>query len=143
YLCVRGRAKALLAAAAAVLGCFGVGLLVFGIAVHRAWVTVLGSIDWTWVAMNASFAGFFSRMLSSTPHFMPIDTAPQWGHILGVACSGALALATFAAVLTDRTEESVDRSFAFLLVATLLVSPLGWIYYVWFPLGPLTALAVS
>ena len=143
YLWLRGRWKALITAAATALGCLGLGLLTFGVATHRSWATVLGSIDWTWVAMNASVAGFFSRMFSSTPHFAPLATAPQLGRAFGIACAGAVAVATFAVVLTDRTEESVDRSFALLLLAALLVSPLGWVYYIWFPLGPLVALAVS
>jgi hypothetical protein len=35
----------------------------------------------------------------------------------------------------------VDRAFAVLLVGALLISPLGWTYYFWLPLGPIALLA--
>src|SRR5207247_183245 len=38
---------------------------------------------------------------------------------------------------------AVDRDFALLLLSSLLISPLGWAYYLWLPLGPLVALAAS
>src|SRR5262249_1147251 len=37
----------------------------------------------------------------------------------------------------------VDRAFAMLLIAAQIVSPVGWIYYVWFAAGPLAALTFS
>jgi hypothetical protein len=50
-----------------------------------------------------------------------------------------IGLLSYLVVLADRTEESVDRSFALLMITALLVSPLGWLYYVWFVLGPAVA----
>jgi hypothetical protein len=37
----------------------------------------------------------------------------------------------------------VDRAFAFLLVAAQLISPLGWVYYLWLPAGPLAMVAAN
>jgi hypothetical protein len=60
-------------------------LLTFGVATHRTWATVLGSIDWTWVAMNASVAGFFSRYvlehssLRPAYHGTTVGTCPRNG----------------------------------------------------------------
>jgi len=46
-------------------------------------------------------------------------------------------------VTFDRTESAVDRAFAILISAALLISPLGWIYYLWLGLGPFAARALS
>jgi hypothetical protein len=51
-----------------------------------------------------------------------------------------LAAATFLEVAREDRRHDVDRAFALLLVASVLLSPLGWIYYVWFALPPLAAL---
>jgi hypothetical protein len=53
-----------------------------------------------------------------------------------------IAVATLAAVRFDRTT-SVDRAFAILLFAALLISPLGWIYYLWLAIGPVAALVIA
>jgi hypothetical protein len=45
-------------------------------------------------------------------------------------------------VFDDDTESAIDRAFALLLVAAQLLSPLGWVYYLWLPAGPIAALAV-
>jgi hypothetical protein len=49
-------------------------------------------------------------------------------------------LLTFAALMSDASDISVDRDFALLLLVALLLSPLGWTYYLLFLLGPLSAL---
>jgi hypothetical protein len=51
-------------------------------------------------------------------------------------------LVTLAVVARDRGQP-VDRSFALLLLCALLVSPLGWMYYLWLAAGPLAALALA
>src|SRR5262245_11748356 len=143
YLWIRGRLHAVTVAVATTAGCFAVGLLVFGIAAHRAWMSMLGSVDWLWVAMNASVSGLFARALAISPHFAPLAVAPALARVLSMAAAGIIALTTFVVVVADHTEEGVDRSFAVLMVAALLISPLGWVYYLWFLLGPLVVLAVT
>jgi len=58
--------------------------------------------------------------------------------------AGAGAIAAVTAWRTwpgSRTAADPDRLFALLLVAALLVSPLGWIYYLPLAAAPLVALA--
>jgi hypothetical protein len=43
--------------------------------------------------------------------------------------------------LTSPVTEGTDRAFAILLVSAVLLSPLGWIYYLWLPVGPIAATA--
>jgi hypothetical protein len=44
--------------------------------------------------------------------------------------------------VTDTAREATDRAFCLLLVAAHLISPLGWVYYMWLPVGPAVALVV-
>jgi Glycosyltransferase family 87 len=139
YLWLRARARPVIVAAATAMGCFSVGLLIFGVEAHRSWLRALGAIDWLWVAMNASLPGLLSRALSPSPHFTPLAIAPEAIHTLSMIGAVVIGLLSYLVVLADRTEESVDRSFALLMITALLVSPLGWLYYVWFVLGPAVA----
>ena len=63
---------------------------------------------------------------------------PLW--LPAVAIVGVL---TMVAVTFDQTESAVDRAFALLLSAALLISPLGWVYYLWLGLGPFAALVLE
>ena len=49
---------------------------------------------------------------------------------------------TLGVTIRDRAPDAIDRAFALLLVAAQLISPLGWIYYLWLPAGPLAAVAL-
>jgi hypothetical protein len=45
--------------------------------------------------------------------------------------------------ITEPIQAGADRAFAILLVSAVLLSPLGWIYYFWLPVGPVAAIAHS
>jgi hypothetical protein len=116
-------------AIAAAAGSFGLGISVFGVGNHVAWIAALGSVDWHWAAMNASLYGVLARILAPSPYFTALwnqeaAIAPLW--LLG---SALIAAATFWALLRDRGPRSIDRAFALILTTALLISPLGWIYY--------------
>lgn len=58
-------------------------------------------------------------------------------------CVGTVALIgllTITIVAKDHAPHYIDRGFALLLLAALLLSPLGWIYYLWIVVGPLVVL---
>ncbi len=123
------------------LACFGLGLVVFGVQSHHEWLALLAGVDWTPTAMNASLLGLLSRSLGENRFVTPIMMAPElvkplWGVLVGL-----VGLVTLRIVVDDEADSSVDRNFALLLVAALLISPLGWLYYLWLPLGPVVALA--
>ncbi|MES1256317.1 MAG: glycosyltransferase family 87 protein [Acidobacteriota bacterium] len=136
------RFRALGAALLAAAACFGIGLVVFGVRAYAGWYAALRqSGDWAWAAMNASTFGLFRRVFSDTPYYAPAVLAPGllWAWIVPAGLIGVLSL--WLAV-TDTTREATDRAFCLLLVAAHLVSPLGWVYYMWLPAGPATALIV-
>ncbi len=140
YLLLRRRLAAAASACLTVLASFGLGLLVFGVQSHREWLALLAGVDWPWLPMNVSFLGLLSRLLTVGPVFAPLATAPGLVKPLWVGLAGAIGLATLIIVAKDERDSSVDRSFALLLVSALLISPLGWLYYLWLPLGPIVAL---
>ena len=69
---------------------------------------------------------------------IPVLVYPLW-----VAAAGVFGSLTLFLSVSDHSSNSIDRSFCLLIIGALLVSPLGWIYYTWLILGPMTALIRS
>ncbi len=123
-------------------GCFALGLVVFGIDAHVAWYRALAqSADWAWEPMNASLFGVLRRAFGPSPYYAAFGQHRLT--IVWLALAGAVAVVSLAAAAIDRTPRAIDRAFALLLVAAQLVSPLGWIYYLWLPAGPVAALVAD
>src|SRR5439155_2202065 len=131
-------------ATAAAAACLTVGVIVFGVSPYLGWIRALRGVSWTYLPINASLMGFLTRTFTDTsslepPHFGALVVWTSLVRPLWIAGAGVLGLGTLAALRLDDAPASVDRSFALLLVASLLISPLGWVYYTWFPLGPAVA----
>lgn len=144
YFILRRRFAALSTALATAAAAFLVGLGVFGWEAHRSWIAGLSAVTWEWVAMNASVLGFLRRILAPSSYYAPLLDAPRlitpaWLVVSGVL--GVVSLAVAAAHADDA--RAVDRGFGVLLLAALLISPLGWTYYWWLALGPMVALVVT
>jgi hypothetical protein len=140
YLCMRRRRDAVVTAAVAFVGCFTLGFLIFGLAPHQEWIRTLGSVGWEWAAMNGSLAGLLHRTLAPSPVFVPIVIAPLVRTVLWTGGIGVIALVTFFVSWRGESRSAVDRAFTILVLGALLISPLGWIYYLWLAVGPMTAL---
>jgi alpha-1,2-mannosyltransferase len=125
---------------AAGVACGLIGLVVFGWDAQWRWIETLRSVDWPWAPMNSSLAGFLTRVLSDNPFVLPVTNAATLIGPLAFAGSVILAVPTYRALVRDDGPGHVDRAFAALLILALLVSPLGWIYYLWLPAGPLLAM---
>jgi alpha-1,2-mannosyltransferase len=144
YLVLRRQFRAAITAAIGVLMGFLVGLLVFGLEAHAAWLRELSSIHWLSANTNASVLGFLARIFTENPHFSPLVLAPGLVRPLWLFVAGLIGVLTFAPTLfTTSTARTIDRDFALLLLAALLISPLGWTYYFWLPVGPLVAVTAS
>jgi alpha-1,2-mannosyltransferase len=141
YLLGTRRFRALTVTLVTAAGAFLVGLLVFGPAAYASWYRALAaSGDWAWTVMNASAFGFFRRAFDAQPIATPLVIAPRlvrgW-----IAAAALVGIVTFIAAIRDRATGAIDRAFGLLLVAAQLISPLGWIYYLWLPAGPVAAAA--
>jgi hypothetical protein len=141
YLMLR-RLGAALASGAAAAACFVAGVLVFGPASYWSWLHQMSAVSWAWRSPNASVLGILTRSLSENPHYTPLAVAPELVLALWLPAVAIVGVLTLVAVTFDRTESAVDRAFALLLSAALLISPLGWVYYLWLGLGPIVALAL-
>jgi glycosyl transferase family 87 len=113
-----------------------VGLAAAGIDGYRAWFAALGQISWTAHVANGSLLGLFTRLFGTTPgvlHTTPLAVRPRliqplwWASVSLIVVVGIVALA--------RTKDR-DRAWAILLIASLLISPLGWVYYAAMFAGP-------
>jgi hypothetical protein len=142
YLLLRRRFRAAVASIAVMGGCFGVGLAVFGMVSHVQWLEQLATVQWVWSSMNASVLGFLSRLLEDNNYYAPLTVAPHLVKPLWIVLAGSVAVVTLAAS-ASATESGTDRAFALLLLGSLLVSPVGWVYYFWLPLGPMVLLGAQ
>lgn len=143
YFVLRRQLGAVVAALGAAGLAFALGLLVFGVDALMSWWRVLTAADWAWAAMNGSVLGLLTRALVENPSFAPVVVAPELVQPLWQVGATAIAAVTTAVLVLDATEHAVDRAFAVLLLGAQLISPLGWIYYFWLPLGPVTVLAAT
>jgi alpha-1,2-mannosyltransferase len=143
YFVLRRRLAAAAASCAAASACFVAGVLIFGPGSYWSWLSQLRSVTWAWRSPNASVLGVLTRSLSENPYYTPLSVTPELILPLWLPTVAIVGVLTIVAVTFDRTESAVDRAFALLLSAALLISPLGWIYYLWLGLGPLAALAIS
>lgn len=130
----RWRASAWMAIACIVT--FGLGLVFFGAAAYVSWTQALLSVAWPWLGMNASLTGLVSRTLGGGPVFAPLVLAPGVARIVAFIASLLLLVVTLRRVAFDTWPGATDRSFLRILLLTVLISPLGWAYYLWIVAGP-------
>lgn len=137
------RRFALLIMGATVVVVFAGGWVVAGTMPYTSWVRALGEVSWAWSPMNASLNGLFTRALDASPFFTPLSARPSWIPVAVLVGAAPVAILTVLVLLRDRSPVRIDRGFAGLSLASLLVSPLGWIYYAWLPAGPAAALVLA
>ena len=137
YFVVRRWPKAAMASVVTVVLVFGGGLALIGGAAYREWIEDLLSVTWAEHYMNASMLGFLERTLSASEwHQVPIMDSPQLVGPLYATAFVGIAIVTLARV---RAIRNIDRQFLLITAAALLLSPLGWVYYLWFLVPPLAA----
>jgi hypothetical protein len=140
YLLLTRRYRAAFVAIATAAALFALGFLVFGQENLVSWYRALAqSGDWTWAEMNASLLGFFRRVFDLQPMAPPLVVHPGWVNVW-IPIAGLIGASTLFVAVADRSVHAVDRAFALLLVAAILISPLGWIYYAPVIAGPVAAL---
>ena len=140
YFVLLRRYRAALAAITVTLAVFTVGVAIFGWAEHFAWMRELALVDWEEHYFNASILGWVNRMVvASERQPWPLVNAPWLVLPLWISVSGAVGLA----LVRVRGIPSTDRQHLFVMTSALLLSPLAWLYYLWFLLAPLAGTLVS
>jgi hypothetical protein len=139
FLVIR-RDRRAVSAFAIVSGIFvALGVIVFGWSAYREWLLQLQHVTWGSHYMNASLGGFLERLLGHTWYGSFGAHAALKGVLFVV---GAAIVAGVTLVETHRLPSTVagtDRAWAALLLASILVSPLGWVYYLWIAVWPVAA----
>ena len=137
YFVVRRWTKAAALSCLTVVVCFGGGVAVSGVDAYGQWIADLRSVTWAEHFMNASILGFVERTLSASEwHQVSVVDWPQLVMPVSVIAFLGMGLSTLARV---RTIPSIDGQFLLVMVSALLMSPLGWVYYLWFLIPPVAA----
>ena len=154
FLLWRRQWVAALIATVVAICCFLAGIAALGWHAFVNWIQAIGSVEWMEHIFNASVFGYFTRLLTdhSTDRawvLTPLTQAPRLGLLLGFV--GALVI--FAISLwslrlprpaaDEHSVLEVDRLFAVTLLASLLMTPLGWIYYQFVAVAPTVALIMN
>jgi hypothetical protein len=144
YLIVR-RARAVLSFSIALIACHLIGIVYYGTAAYGDWLANLSDAgDWSYMPMNASIMGFLKREFTLNPIFPALAyISPRTIRAIWIAASAAIGGASLLIASRKNEPTAVDRGFAIVMIAALLISPLGWTYYFWLPVGPAFALAYS
>lgn len=138
YLLMRRQYRACLTTVLLAAGCILAGVLTFGLQPYHRWLAVVSVMNWAGTPLNGSLLAMLTRALGSGLYGDPVRTAPALIKPLWLIGAGLIGVTTLKA-----STRSVDRAFALLLLGALLISPLGWVYYLWLPVGPLAALLMT
>jgi hypothetical protein len=131
WLALRRQWRAIATALATAVAALAVGVLVYGVDVFRAWLAGVAGVEWSYAVMNASLRGFLARTLT-TSGTAGAPPALRPGLVTPLFLAGAALILVVTFVRTRRA--SVDESWPALLAGSLLASPLGWLYYIWWML---------
>ncbi len=140
YFVVRGDRRALTAMLGVLAACVAVGMAVFGSGAYVEWLGQLPRINWSAHFLNASIMGVLERAIGRSS-FAVIARAPALVVPVTAGLALIVGLVTLTRVASWRPEPvRSDGDWAALLLAALLMSPLGWNYYVWIAVWPTAAL---
>jgi hypothetical protein len=137
YYCLRRGWDVMVSAVATFALILLVGICIFGAASYGEWIATMARVHWTASPLNASLRGMFERWFTAgNPYVLPLWLQPAvvpwlWTLAVGAVCWLVLRLMVRLA--------DIDLAWSLLIVTALVVSPLGWVYYLWVAIGPLTA----
>ena len=129
--------RALLAYGAVFLAGTFAGWAVVGGSGFLEWLARLGDVGWRWHIYNASVWGVGDRLFTVQPFFRATGWTPLTESVLLARVTTALLLVFVAGVTIWAVSKSdIDRSYALLGLGSMLLSPLGWLYYLPAFIGP-------
>lgn len=139
------RSREAAAVIATMIACVAAGVLALGVQPLRDWIAMLRSVYWAEHTFNASIYGVLERLFTardtgSAWFEAPLTEIPAIVVPLWIVASLTVVAITLRALHRRR---DADHVFAATIAAALLVSPLGWIYYLFFLAAPLAALLAS
>jgi hypothetical protein len=117
-----------------------VGLFLVGTSNFQEWLARLGDIRWRWHIYNASVWGVGDRLFSVQSFFRATGWTPIIeSTLLARLTTAVLVMIVVWVIVRAVSKGDTDRSYAVLGLGSLLLSPLGWLYYLPAFLGPVIA----
>jgi len=123
---LRKQHRLLVAALATVLATVVVAGLACGWSAYGSWLRTGGGVYWYGLPLNASLRGVVARFAGEAME------RPLW-------IGASLLVVGYTTWRLRRRGPDVERELAAAFLVCLLISPLGWVYYVPVALGPLIA----
>lgn len=108
-----------------------VGAALGGVESYLQYFSMLKTIDWYGVNWNASYTGFFYKILSSEYGFGWESARGVWVQVANVLTVLVAAYLSFQ-MASEVEKNQFNGFFALAVPLMLIISPLGWSYY--FPL---------
>jgi hypothetical protein len=155
FFALSRRWSQLLLTVAITSACFLLGIAVLGWASFMSWCSAAGSVTWAGHVFNASGFGFLERLIGRPApvwQLTPIATLPGLVWPVWLLASAAVLGVSWVALKREKTGSvgaeplrtlETDRVFAVAYSAGFLISPLSWIYYLFFLTGPFLSLCLD
>ena len=119
------------------------GLVAYGPRAYLEWLAQLPKVTWGAHFLNASILGMSQRLFGKS-FYATVVELPALVVPLALVLSLTVGVVTLASAVGRRPEPArSDADWAVLLLAALLMSPLGWNYYVWIAVWPVAAVIAA
>jgi len=128
WLVLRRQWRAAVVSLVTCAAAFGAGIVIYGVDVFRAWLGSLVLIGWAPAVMNASWRGLFARLFE--PNSTGLEPFAIHADVVGPLATIASGVIVVVTLLRTR-DSTVEQSWPAVMAASLLASPLGWVYYFW------------
>jgi hypothetical protein len=143
YVILRRDRRALVAMGVVSGAIVSLGLAAYGPGAYLEWLAQLPKVTWSAHFLNASILGMLQRLFGRSFH-ATVAEMPALVPPVALALSLAVGVITLAVTSRVRPEpQRTDADWAALLLAALLMSPLGWNYYLWIAVWPVAAVVAA
>jgi len=122
----RGQLRAVLVSLAVVVAIGCGGLALFGIGQYQEWREAIAGVQWYGRPLNASLWGWIYRAL--VPNGRTATIADLSGIALDLSLVSSALVVVVAWIACGRLR-SIDDQWSLVLCTSLLICPLGWVYY--------------
>lgn len=132
YFICRREWLALLWFISTILICLLLPIILFGEHVYADYFYILRHVYWYASSWNASYLGFFVRLLGGFDAHTPLISLPKLSYPLYFLTALATLFSLIKFILHHSAisfSDKTDQDFSIVLVCMLLLSPLAWLYY--------------
>ena len=125
------------------VACVLVSSMLLGKFIYLSYYQACQHLSWAASSWNVSLYGFLLRLVGGTESNLPVIALPSLFFVSYFGLGSLILFATIRFLIREQQQaisNKTDLDFSIILLAMLLLSPLGWLYY--FPLLSLPFLAL-